>query len=214
MTTIRSLLASAFSLSVASLGLWALVPHLWGKDMAPLTGTPKVCEEEVRRLFDLAVAASPPSSNGTAAKPEWKLNYTTWLPNEWPPTTATIWTRYAYGLDVALDGASGVSAPIARLERPVGTAKVFKVVSMAGKLERIGTHAVRPHKGWRYTLDDEENVLSRALALTGEPPEGARGTIGLLSYFKSWRMGNAEIAKHVRSRHKAFFKWLDSLPAD
>lgn len=166
----------------------------------------KDSQAEVRQLFQNAVDESP--KVGEKGKREWLLTFTTWLPNEWPPTPKTIWTRYAYGLDVALDGASGVSEPVARLERGVGDPKQVTLVSMAGRLNRIGTHPVRPHGGWRYTLEDEQRVLQHALALTSEPTIDARGTIGLISYFQSWRLGSAEIAAHVAHKHKAFFAWL------
>lgn len=84
---------------------------------------------------------------------------------------------------------------------------------MAAKLKVIAVHPVRPHGGWRYTLDDEKRILTMALSLTGAPAPDARGDGGLKSYFRSWRLGNAYIvARGVEPKHRAFFDWLKSKP--
>lgn len=170
--------------------------------------TPAASDAALRRLFKSAVATAAPDSR-TGKPRDWLFAQTTWLPSEWPPTPKTIWTRYAYGLDVTLDGVSGVSAPLARLERPPGEAANWTLIPMAAKLTLIGSHPVRPVGGWRYTKEDEDRVLARALALTAEPPPKERTTTELASYFKSWRLGSAEIAAHVAPQHRAFFTWLE-----
>ena len=177
-------------------------------DSPPRTITPAASEAALRDLFKSAVTSAAPDSR-TGKPRDWLLAYTTWLPGEWPPTPKTIWTRYAYGLDVTLDGASGVSAPLARLERPSGEAQNWTLIPMTPKLTLIGTHAVRPVSGWHYTKEDEDRVLARALSLIAEPQAKERATLELASYFKSWRLGSAEIAAHVAPRHRAFFAWLD-----
>ena len=153
-----------------------------------------------------------PDDKPARMKREWKMLLTTWLPNQWPPTPQTIWTRYAYGLDISMDGASDVSAPFARIERPVGEDSREIITPMAAKLKVIAVHPVRPHGGWRYTLDDEKRILTMALSLTAAPPADARGAVGMKSYFQSWRLGNAEIAAHVEPKHREFFGWLKSEP--
>ena len=79
---------------------------------------------------------------------------------------------------------------------------------MSAKIEAITTHPVRPHGGWNYTLEDEKRILSQALALISAAPPDARDTQALISYYKSWRLGSAEIAALVEPRHRAFFAWL------
>lgn len=160
----------------------------------------------------LEVLRNTPDDKPARMKREWKMLLTTWLPGEWPPTPQTVWTRYAYGLDVSMDGASDVSAPFARIERQTGDVSREAVTPMAAKLKVIAVHPVRPHGGWRYTLDDEKRILTMALSLTGAPAPDARGDGGLKSYFQSWRLGNAEIAAHVEPKHRAFFDWLKSKP--
>lgn len=145
-------------------------------------------------------------------KRQWQMKMTTWLAADWPPSSRTVWIRYAYGLDVSMDGASDVSAPFARIERRAGDDAHVTVIPMASSLKVIAVHPVRPHGGWNYTLDDEKHMLAMALALRGLPPADSRGGIGVKSYFTSWRLANAEIAAHVAPNHRVFFKWLDSLP--
>ena len=188
-----------------------ITPQLWGAESTARGVSLKDGETAIRKLFEQAVAASSEAAP-RPAPPQWQLTYTTWLPNEWPPSPQTTWSRYAYGLDVALDGACDVSAPIARLERSAADPRRYLLVPMARTITRIGTHAVRPRGGWNYTLEDEQWVLNHAFALTGLPPAGARGSIGLVSYFQSWKLGNTEIATHVSPQHRAFFKWLKKQP--
>lgn len=197
---------------VAALTVLAMVclffPQMLAGAEAPRDVPLKESEDAVRKVF-AKIAASTPKNHKRKHAPEWMLAFTTWVPNEWPPTGKTVWTRYAYGLDVALDGASGVSEPVARLERGTGEVTHVTLVPMAERLKRIATHPVRPHSGWNYTQADEQRVLLHALALTAEPTAEARGTVGLISYFQSWKLGSAEIAAHVASKHKVFFEWLD-----
>ena len=163
-------------------------------------------------LHELWLTALPAAAHDTPPKDrrEWQMQLTTWLPSEWPPTPRTVWTRYAYGLDVTLDGIAGVSAPFARLERGSGDDPNRVLVPMARKVKAVATQPVRPHGGWNYTLDDEKRILAQALALTAALPPEARGTPGLIAYYKSWRLGHAEIAALVQPRHRAFFAWLAS----
>ena len=158
------------------------------------------------------VVSATPDDKPARMKREWKMILTTWLPDRWPPTSRTVWSRYAYGLDISLDGASDVSAPFARIERRTGSTSLETITPMADRLKVIAVHPVRPHNGWRYTLDDEKHMLQMALSLTREPPADSRTGIGLKSYFQSWRLGSAEIAAHVEPRHRDFFKWLTSSP--
>jgi hypothetical protein len=141
---------------------------------------------------------------------EWLMKQTTWLPGEWPPTPRTVWTRYVYGLDVTLDGSSGVSAPIARIERSAGNESTVIVIPMEHRLKEVATHPVRPHGGWKYTLADERSIFSQLLTIKSPPSDIQR----LAAYYHSWRMGNAEIAEQVMSRHRAFFNWLKKQPTD
>ena len=175
----------------------------------PQSVSPQERDRVLQGLWNDVVRNSP-NDKPANRKREWKMLLTTWLPNEWPPTLQTTWTRYAYGLDLSLDGASDVSAPIARIERRASNASIEMVVPMAAKLKVIAVHPVRPHGGWRYTLDDEKRILAMALALTSAPHPETPGTPGLKSYYQSWRLGSAEIASHVESRHRAFFDWLKS----
>lgn len=160
-------------------------------------------EVELRKWW----SASVPAAGGTGRR-DWQMAFTTWLPSEWPPTPQTIWSRYTYGLDVTMDGASGVSAPFARMERHAGNDPDRVLIPMEQRIKAVATHPVRPHGGWRYTLDDEKRILDLALGLISAPPEEGRGTLGLVSYYQSWRLGNAEIAAMVEPRHRAFFAWL------
>lgn len=169
---------------------------------------PAASDAALRELFKRAVAVAAPDAR-TGKPRDWQLALTTWLPSEWPPTPQTVWTRYAYGLDVTLDGVSGVSAPLARLERPPGNARNWTLIAMANKLTIIGNHAVRPVGGWRYTKEDEDRVLAHALALTGVPTPKEPATRELAAYFKSWRLGSTEITTHVAPRHRTFLAWLE-----
>src|SRR4030095_10685587 len=96
---------------------------------------------------------------------------TTCLQSECPPTSRTVWTRYAYGLDVTLDGAAGVSAPFARIERRAGDDPNRVIVPMSQHVKAIDTHPVRPHGGWNYTLEDEQKILRQVLELTSAPSD-------------------------------------------
>src|SRR4030095_15742020 len=154
-----------------------------------------------------ALPATPKNASRKDVR-NWQMKLTTWLPSEWPPTTGTVWTRYAYGLDVTLDGAAGVSAPFARIERRAGDDPNRLIVPMSQHVKAIDIHPVRPHGGWNYTLEDEQKVLRQVLELTS----AASDTKQIAAYYHAWRLGSAEIAAHVSSRHKAFFDWLKAQP--
>lgn len=160
-------------------------------------------------LWSAALKATP-IDKPASKKREWKMLQTTWLPGKWPASSGTVWTRYVYGLDVSMDGASDVSAPIARIERSSSDESQVTVVPMATTLKVIAVHPVRPHGGWKYTAEDEKQMLAIAMAMRTAPPADSRTGIGVRSYFQSWRLGNAEIAAHVAGNHKAFFKWMDA----
>jgi hypothetical protein len=135
---------------------------------------------------------------------DWQMKQTTWLPSEWPLTPKTTWTRYAYGLDVTLDGSAGVSRSFARVERQAGSHDTCVVIPMDRKINSVATHPVRPHGGWNYTLEDERRILTRALALTSSPSD----TKEIAKYYQAWQLGSREIAELVASRHRQFFNWL------
>jgi hypothetical protein len=136
---------------------------------------------------------------------EWLLKTTTWLPNEWPPSPNTVWTQYAYGLDVTLDGVAGVSAPIARLDRRAACPAPRVFTPMGRTVKSVATHPVRPHDGWHYTAADEAAILAQVLRLTAAPSD----TMRIAAYYHSWRLGNAEITAQIASSHRAFIAWLD-----
>lgn len=184
-----------------------LVLTACGGDGRPRRVAASGADEELRKWWNASVSAAAGDAP-RGDRRDWQLAFTTWLPNEWPPTPQTIWTRYAYGLDVTMDGASGVSMPFARMECRAGNDPSRVLFPMDGRIKAIATHPVRPHGGWRYSLDDEKRILDLALGLTSTPPPQARGTLGLISYYQSWRLGNAEIAAMVETRHRAFFAWL------
>lgn len=186
-----------------------LILHACAANPAPRTLRAAAVDEA---LCELWIAARPGYREDTPREKmrEWQMKLTTWLPGEWPPTPQTVWTRYAYGLDVTLDGSAGVSAPFARLERRAGEDPNRVLTPMARSLKVIAIHPVRPHGGWNYTLADEKRVLAHALSLTAAPPAEARGALGLVSYYQAWRLGSAEIAAHVAPQHRAFFAWLDA----
>lgn len=192
---------------LAVLGSMLLVMR--AADSKPQIGDAKQIDALVKTLWSTVLAATPDDKRARQ-KRDWQMHLTTWLPDQWPPTTATVWTRYAYGLDVSMDGASDVSAPFARIEQHVGDPSHQVLTQMAKKLKVIAIHPVRPHGGWRYTLDDEKRVLTKALSLTSEPEAGARETSEMKSYYKSWLLGSAEIAALIESRHRAFFTWMKS----
>jgi hypothetical protein len=201
--------SSFASLVAATVG--SLAVALNAAEPKPQTLRPADTERVLASLWRDVVGATP-DDKPARMKREWKMILTTWLPDQWPPTSRAVWSRYAYGLDISMDGASDVSAPFARIERRTGANAVETVTPLANRLKVIAVHPVRPHGGWRYTLDDEKRMLQMVLSLTKEPPADARGGIGLKSYFQSWRLGSAEIAKHVEPRHRAFFEWLKSSP--
>jgi hypothetical protein len=160
----------------------------------------------LRELWlSVAPTASGPSRNGSR---DWQMKQTTWLPNEWPPTPQTVWTRYAYGLDVTLDGSAGVSAPFARVERRAGSDGTSVIIPMERRLKSVATHPVRPHGGWNYTLEDEKRIPTRVLALASAPSD----TKQIAVYYQSWRLGSTEIAAQVAPRHRKFFDWLKEQP--
>jgi hypothetical protein len=136
---------------------------------------------------------------------DWQMKQTTWLPSEWPPTQKTIWTRYAYGLDVTLDGSAGVSRPFARVERRSGSDECV-IIPMDFRIKSVATHPVRPHGGWNYTLEDERKILTHVLALTSAPSD----TKQIARYYQAWQLGSREITGEVASRHRQFFDWLNA----
>ena len=186
--------------------------NLRGCAIAPPAQRVPVGHEEVA-LLTIWKAIDPSSAAGVSSQERryWQMKTTTWLPSEWPPTATTSWTRYGYGLDVTMDGSAGVSAPFARIERKVGAADCG-VIRMTPGIRAVTTHAARPHGGWNYTLDDERKVLAQALELTSAPPAGASETKLLAAYYRSWKLGSAEIATVVTAHHRAFFAWLDKQP--
>src|SRR4030095_8844883 len=95
----------------------------------------------LQELWSNALPATPKNASRKDVR-NWQMKLTTWLPSEWPPTTGTVWTRYAYGLDVTLDGAAGVSAPFARIERRAGDDPNRLIVPMSQHVKAIDIHPV------------------------------------------------------------------------
>ncbi|MBX7209580.1 MAG: hypothetical protein K1X78_14785 [Verrucomicrobiaceae bacterium] len=171
------------------------------------TGGAKETEEALKAMWDQVLTATP-DDKPAKRKRQWQMQLTTWLPEEWPPSRRTTWVRYAWGIDVSMDGSSDVSAPFARIECRGGDVAHQSLTQTATRLKVVAVHPVRPHGGWRYTLEDEKHMVDQVLALRTAPPADSRSGIGIKSYFQSWKLGHEEIAAQVENQHRAFFDWL------
>jgi len=144
----------------------------------------------------------------------WRTTQSPVFPGEWPPTSATVWARYAfaYGNSPTTTLADGmyVTRPLTRtVVRRDGSAG--DAITLSTALESIGIQGVSPlDAASSAALGKGPQVQAQCLQLTTLPDEAA--AVELREYYRTWLKLNGAFAAQIRSEHGDFFDWLGNDP--
>lgn len=134
------------------------------------------------------------------------------FPNEWPPTTKTVWIRYtfAYGSGPALMDGAYVTAPLSRTEWRGGVAST---VTLSDALTEAGTQGIVPlDDATLALLEKGETISTFVLALSTLPDLSQSETQQMLAYYNAWFSHNGTFLNLIRADHAAFIDWILSNP--
>jgi hypothetical protein len=141
----------------------------------------------------------------------WTLATTPALPNTWPPTSDTVWTRYAYAhaREFQLADAVRVAKPWATVTlRSAG--KDAALTQLANALEPISVQGIAPlTREQMAALQHNDVAQEHALSLTTLPDLSLPDGQNLKAFYQLWLRTNGTIARHVRPAHETFFRWLE-----
>ena len=148
-----------------------------------------------------------------ASKPtlSWKLSYSVAFPNDWSPTSNTIWTRYAYaqGMDLDLRDAVRIASPWAKLELR-GNSATVNIASLSTKLDAVTVQGVSPIDATtRAILAKEKSVTDYALQLTSLPLKTDAQATEMRTFYKTWLKYNGALVDLIKSKHIAFLNWVN-----
>jgi hypothetical protein len=170
----------------------------------------------IGRWLTLAILLAACAATSTATPPPmlWRTTQSPVFPSEWPPTSATVWTRYtfAYGSSPSGGLADGmyVSRPLTRTEvqRDGGAGQATTLNTV---LESTGIQGVLPlDADSSAILGKGSQVQAQCLQLTALPDEAAAAE--LREYYRTWIKLNGAFAAHIRAEHADFFAWIERDP--
>ncbi|HZY42494.1 MAG TPA: hypothetical protein VFF59_10915 [Anaerolineae bacterium] len=159
------------------------------------------------------ITACNAMSTPTPAMPIfWQATQSPLFPNEWPPTTSTVWVRYtfAYGSNPSalVDGVY-VTRPLTRTEVS-REGRTVAAIDLNNPLESVRTQGMVPLTLQQQAmLDRRAQVESYGLTLTVLPAAGASEAAELRAYYQLWLKFNGAFAKLIQPDHAAFFEWLN-----
>lgn len=167
----------------------------------------------LKPLLDAAWLGVERPDEGRAGPPAvvWSWRITPPFPAAWPPDGSARAVLYAYaeGFDLGLADAVRVAAPWAIVEAALPPGGNPAVARLPGDWSELGIQGVRPlspeEMPQRPPSEGAEAFLARTFSSPAAAQE-ARG--GLCGHYGFWARHNGVIARAVRPRHPAFFKWL------
>lgn len=145
----------------------------------------------------------------------WHTTQSPPFPDEWPPTTSTVWVRYtfAYGSNPsALADGAYVTLPLTRTELRERGASAITTTLRTG-LESAGIQGVTPLDAQsRAALETAPRVAAFGLQFIAAPDPEAANTRELREFYRTWLKFNGAFAKWIQPDHAAFFDWLNRAP--
>jgi len=165
-------------------------------------------EQQFQELWDRLDKGSPPANKPPVL---WNPAYSALFPNEWPPTPATIWVRYAYaqGRDMNLSDGVRVAAPWARLELR-GSPATVTIVPLSASLEPVTIQGVTPiDAATQAVLAKGDDVSAYCLQLTALPPPNSPPAAEMRAFYQTWLKYNGALVKLIQPSHEKFLAWLN-----
>ena len=133
------------------------------------------------------------------------------FPNEWPPSSATVWVRYtfAYGSDPSMlaDGMY-VSRPLTRTEVN-RHGQVVTETHLNNPLESIDTQGVVPLSSQQQVTLAKRAQVERYLLQLVALPAANRQTADLREFYRLWFQFNGAFVKQIRPDHAVFLDWIN-----
>jgi hypothetical protein len=160
------------------------------------------------------IAACTSMSTPTPQPPMmWRTTESPVFPNEWPPTSATVWTRYTFSYGnspTELADGMFVTRPLTRTTvRRDGSEG--DAIALSTTLESIGIQGVSPlDAASSAALGKGPQVQAQGLQLTALPNETAAAE--LREYYRTWIKLNGKFATQIRAEHADFFDWIERDP--
>ncbi len=167
-------------------------------------------EQQLQGLWDRLDKGSPPANKPPIA---WSPAYSPLFPADWPPTSATIWVRYAYaqGTDMDLHDGVLVAAPWARLEMRGSQASVT-IVPFSASLKSMTIQGVAPiDAATQAVLAKGNDVSAYCLQLTALPQPNVPAAADMRAFYRTWLKYNGALGELIRPNHEKFLAWLDEL---
>lgn len=140
----------------------------------------------------------------------WGWRLTPPLPDSWPPTAATVWSRFAYGFgrDAQLADGERISQPWARVDVSAGRSTIIALANPIAPRSIQGTGPVRAEDVAPLKQADAVAVFMQALAAL--PPQGTPDVLQAQAYYRTWLKFNGAIADEVMV-NPAFRAWSNSV---
>jgi hypothetical protein len=165
-------------------------------------------EQQLQEVWKRLDQGTPPANKLPIS---WRPAYSVLFPNEWPPTSATIWVRYAYaqGMDMDLHDGVRVSAPWARLELR-GNLDTVTIVPLSNRLEPVTIQGVTPiDAATQAVLAKGDEVSAYCLQLTALPQPNSPPAADMRAFYQTWLKYNGALVKLIQPNHEKFLAWLN-----
>ena len=170
--------------------------------------------ESIVCWLTLAFSVVACTSISTPAPPPpvfWRTTQSPVFPNEWPPTSATVWTRYTFAYGSSSTGlADGmyVSRPLTRTEVN-RHGQVVAETNLNNPLESIDTQGVVPLSSQQQVTLAKRAQVERYLLQLVALPAANRQTADLREFYRLWFQFNGAFVKQIRSDHAVFLDWIN-----
>ncbi|MDD2921205.1 MAG: hypothetical protein PHQ36_02870 [Anaerolineales bacterium] len=162
--------------------------------------------------FLLAACGTEPTRPTASTSPDlttWTQTESPLFPATWPPTSETVWVRYAfaYGRNPTLliDG-SYVTAPLSKTERRAGGAST---TVLTREMTQAAVQGALPLDDATLSIFEKaEQVSDYCLKLTAMPDLKQNETQDLLAYYNAWFRYNGAFLDLIRDAHADFIDWV------
>ena len=152
--------------------------------------------------------------------PFWSCNLTNPLPAVWPPSEnlALYYYAYATGLDLAgnLNDGVYVASPWARIKVMPESDSLPKLTWLRDTLVELGIQGIRPLTAAEeslYKMWPRDRVVNFLTQFHTVQRVNETSTLEFKKFF-CMLMSHDSIYEELRSRHEAFYRWLDCKHAD
>jgi hypothetical protein len=158
-------------------------------------------------LYGCSGASTPTNNSGPGIS--WTKAETPLFPENWPPTSETVWVQYtfAYGMDpVNLMDGSYVTQPLSKMEWKNGNSSTTK---LNDEMTQAGIQGIVPlNDKTSLILEKGKQVSAYCLTLTELPDLNLTETEEMLAYYNAWFKYNGAFLKLITEDHTAFIDWV------